>query len=370
MSGVTSSRLRILHANIQGLKEKTLELESVLREEHVDVFCVNEHWLLEDEFWALTIPGFRTASGFCRSERIRGGVGIYVRDGIGFRSMKLEGSSTEVQCEVSGIFLNEFNLQVISMYRSPSGVFDAFAGALSRILDGLDTSKQTVIAGDFNVHFENDRDRDALELCNLFRSYAFSGLVGFSTRLNACLDNVFADCLLPSPSVERYSLRQQCLSDHDGVVLTVSVPSNSLRCKKRINYRPITDIGLFKLYSMVELVNWNFISDPGIDVDGKFGLFIDVVRETVDKCFPVKSKLVDMHSGVSHSIQWYGSKLRDMRERLRLLTSMHYDDPVRMPRDILLKYRHKYRQELISAKKGLMSASLVGQIIHSQPCGK
>lgn len=226
--------LRILYANVQGIRNKTLEFETLLRDEKISIFCISEHWLVNDKFEALNIPGYRAASGFCRSENKRGGVAIYTMEGIDYESLNIEGLSVEMQCEVSGIFLKQFNLQVVTVYRSPSGVVDIFAGVLSLVLDKLSPINQTVVAGDFNVHFENVKDLDALDLCSIFSSYALSRQVYFSTRLNACIDNIFADQQLSSAVAEKCELRAQLLSDHDGIIFSINVPKRPCKLKKEL----------------------------------------------------------------------------------------------------------------------------------------
>ena len=47
--------LKVLHYNIQGLCNKNLQLEILLRDERVDVLCLNEHWLTQGELNSLVI---------------------------------------------------------------------------------------------------------------------------------------------------------------------------------------------------------------------------------------------------------------------------------------------------------------------------
>lgn len=60
------------------------------------------------------------------------------------------------------------------------------------MLDKLDHRKPTVIAGDFNVHFEL-QTKEALQLTDLFSTYGLVGTVSDLTRGKACLDNIFTN---------------------------------------------------------------------------------------------------------------------------------------------------------------------------------
>lgn len=348
---VVSSGLRILHANVQGIEEKILEYESILDEEQIDLFCVNEHWLRESGFAALKIAGFRAVSGFCRSDRIKGGVGIYAREGIDCETMNLERFSVEIQGEVTGVFLNRFNIQLLSVYRSPSGVLDEFAGILTSVLDRIRPTSQVIVMGDFNVHFERDRDGEVRDLCGVFDSYSLSGLVHFNTRCDACLDNVFVDLEVSSAAVSRCCLAEQFLSDHDGVILSLNIPNNCYRHKQRVAYRPITETGLFDLYGLVEQESWNFVTASNLTVDTKFNMFMNTISDAIKTALPLKSKLIDAGQGKKFPITWFNNDLKNMREQLKLLVRMNKDDPVLMPRETVRGYRAQYRRALAVEKR-------------------
>lgn len=343
--------LRVLHGNIQGIKEKITELEVILRQGEIDIFCVNEFWLEGDEFDAINIAGYRAASGFCRSERKHGGVAIYVRDGIQYRSLGLEMLSVEMQCEVTGVLLTDVSTQILTFYRSPSADLEVFLEILTQALDRLSPSNFTVVTGDFNVHFENDRDSNTLELCSVFESYSLFRQVYFNTRLNACLDNIFIDFQTTSAEVYKYDLRGQFLSDHDAIVLAVVIPSGTSKNKHRVNYRPVNSTGLFNLYREVEEVDWGFISHVDIGVGEKFQRFIDVICEAIETNLPIKSRIVGVCDSTGHDIKWFSAELDAMREKLKLLVRLHRENPALVSKETVTRYRSGYRKELVLAKK-------------------
>jgi len=73
----------ILNIDCQSLRSKFYLFEQLLYSCNVpfDVICVTETWLNNDEIEFFKIPNFTFSGAQCDSRG--GGVGVYVRDGIG-----------------------------------------------------------------------------------------------------------------------------------------------------------------------------------------------------------------------------------------------------------------------------------------------
>jgi hypothetical protein len=71
----------ILHYNVQGINNKLLELNILLQSElvDVDVLCLREHWLREENIKLISIDKFKLAGNFSRSKSDHGGSYIYVK---------------------------------------------------------------------------------------------------------------------------------------------------------------------------------------------------------------------------------------------------------------------------------------------------
>nr|CAH7768692.1 unnamed protein product [Callosobruchus chinensis] len=72
---------------MQCLRNKTEVVEIELAKYKVDIFCVSEHWLNEDQVQACTIQGYQLASMYYRSSCKNGGVGDW---NVDFSSNSLE----------------------------------------------------------------------------------------------------------------------------------------------------------------------------------------------------------------------------------------------------------------------------------------
>ncbi|RYA68204.1 hypothetical protein DD592_26905 [Enterobacter cloacae complex sp. 2DZ2F20B] len=107
------------------------------------------------------------------------------------RLQNLEQLSIEKHGEISGIYMNNLEIYVINVYRSPSGDLNKFLSTLVKVFGIINTLKNNIIlTGDFNVKFDKE---DPLKDCLLdfMRTYGLFHLVEFPTRNNNCLDNVF-----------------------------------------------------------------------------------------------------------------------------------------------------------------------------------
>lgn len=80
----SSQSLKILHLNIQGLRNKLTELEHFTYDNSQTVLiALNEHWILDsEEIKTLNFKNYNISTHFCRKRKERGGVLIYTREDI------------------------------------------------------------------------------------------------------------------------------------------------------------------------------------------------------------------------------------------------------------------------------------------------
>jgi len=69
----------------------------------------------------------------CRNVRKNGGAGIFIKDGLNFSKIDLSQFNSELNCEFSCIRLVDYNLIVVSLYRSPNGDLNKFFCVLKRL---------------------------------------------------------------------------------------------------------------------------------------------------------------------------------------------------------------------------------------------
>lgn len=339
-----NSLFNIFHLNIQCLKNKVIDLNVFLIDSNIDILCINEHWLVEDEVEYITLEGYYLASNFSRKSNIHGGVAIFCKNIYNCSTItQINKLSVELHCELTGVVCDKFI--IITTYRSPSlGDFDIFLQTLANVLNFISQKNKNVIfTGDFNVHFNNP-DKHVHAIINIFSSFGFIACNTSPTRLENCLDNIFINFSFDNCKLH---ILDPKLSDHAGINLSVN-NCRPPQLSKKISYRPISDIGLFHMNSYLQQIDWRFIDDPSFDIDTKSNSFLDTIIFALDKYFPVKSKILNNNK---INLNWYTNDLRQMRESLHLLLDVYKKSPSNDLKELIKHKKRTYRNELIRAKK-------------------
>lgn len=339
-----NSLFNIFHLNIQCLKNKVIDLNVFLIDSNIDILCINEHWLVEDEVEYITLEGYYLASNFSRKSNIHGGVAIFCKNIYNCSTItQINKLSVELHCELTGVVCDKFI--IITTYRSPSlGDFDIFLQTLANVLNFISQKNKNVIfTGDFNVHFNNP-DKHVHAIINIFSSFGFIACNTSPTRLENCLDNIFINFSFDNCKLH---ILDPKLSDHAGINLSVN-NCRPPQLSKKISYRSISDIGLFHMNSYLQQIDWRFIDDPSFDIDTKSNSFLDTIIFALDKYFPVKSKILNNNK---INLNWYTNDLRQMRESLHLLLDVYKKSPSNDLKELIKHKKRTYRNELIRAKK-------------------
>ena len=190
-STTTERSINLLHLNIRSVRNKANELEALLQEKDVDVLCLTEHWLTDDEAAVFNIDRYELISCFARKQSRGGGSAIFCKPPMNCINDRFSVDLSIESCiEISSIVLKDFNLWLVAVYRPPSADLDRFIEVLDGVIDKIGVDKMIIIVGDFNVHF-NTNDRDCARLCDAMGCSGFQPMIEGVTRRNACLDNVF-----------------------------------------------------------------------------------------------------------------------------------------------------------------------------------
>ncbi|KAF1018679.1 MAG: hypothetical protein GAK29_04153 [Acinetobacter bereziniae] len=139
--------------------------------------------------------------------------------------------SKEIDCELCGIFIPNYNVIIVSLYRSPKGDFKIFVDILTKLMEIIDyRKKQIIIDGDCNIYF-NTSETNKVQICDFFKTYGMYKLVQFPTRNLAHLDNVFTNIKHGLIFAKPFD---NSIGDHNqeillNVKINVSKPCNKLR---------------------------------------------------------------------------------------------------------------------------------------------
>jgi exonuclease III len=246
------THFKILHQNIRGLFHKTDELLNSITLISPHVLCLTEHHLLTNELEMINLAPYVLGAQCCRHSYKQGGVSIFVSKDIQSYPIDLNHFNKEKDLEICALKINlqQTNLIIICIYRSPTGDYKYFLKKLEVILNDLykGTTKM-ILCGDFNInHLESNSRKNLLE--SLLSSFNLFSTITFPTRItissSTLIDNIYIDInnykFLVYPLING-------LSDHDAQVMELT---NIHNINPKIHYTSIRKIDDISTQSFTE----------------------------------------------------------------------------------------------------------------------
>lgn len=186
--------IKLVHNNIQGMLGKELFIELFLNSEDVNILCLTEHWLKNDQLM-FSFNNHHLASSFNRENAIRGGSLILIQNGIKYKERTdIVTLSVERTIEIACIELE--HLIVLSVYRPPNSSFDIFEKTMDVALSKIKCNKNVTVCGDFNVDLLVGSGNSS-KLKSLFMCYNLGNLFLEPTRITetsaTCIDNIYSN---------------------------------------------------------------------------------------------------------------------------------------------------------------------------------
>lgn len=118
---------------------------------------------------------------------------------------KIDSFSQEKHCELSCVYLQEYDIVCICVYRSPCGDLNIFLDIMNLVL-GEVLQRRVVLCGDFNLKF-NTQENATIRFCDLLLSYGFIQTITSNTRGNSCIGPSLIIYICPSKRSLLHSTR-------------------------------------------------------------------------------------------------------------------------------------------------------------------
>jgi exonuclease III len=148
--------LRLYHQNIRGIKGKIEEIMIHLAGETPNIICLMEHHLRDFEINITCFSMYKLGAKFCRKNLKNGGVCIFIREDLKFTTINVQTHCKEQDLEIAVIQIRckGSKLNIITLYRAPTGDFDYFINKLDLILNSLAKyNTEFIIRGDININY-------------------------------------------------------------------------------------------------------------------------------------------------------------------------------------------------------------------------
>lgn len=330
---------------------------------NTDIVCICEHWVSRTEIEDIRIDGFILASAFSRSNGVRGGTAIFLKNTLEYNELQylVELSISHV-CEVAAIYVKNYNLICIEVYRVPSiNNFDLFVDCLYNVLNVLcfrnKSNASVILGGDFNVDLLVD-DYQKSVFVNLLMCFNLKCRILDITRPNnyssmgTCIDNIATS--IHSDRIISVHVEPTVVSDHHAIIGLFNVDNNICRpvqskpAKDTRIIRPIDEINVLYFTLLLSKVNWLGLYSLST-VRDKFEYFFTMFLNIVDTVFPVK--YVSNISKRPRKPKWYSKHLSDLKEKCMLLYNMFRCTGRCYYRESYNCMKSKYKSEILKAKR-------------------
>lgn len=353
--------------NVQCLRNKIEVISFFIDDEKPDILCISEHWLLKDELeFYSKLMDLDLATAYTRYLFKNGGTAIFVSSALSFKPIDLSAFCAEKTLELSGIELNlvDTGYLIVSVYRSPDGVFNEFIELLERCLHFLSRkSVKIILLGDINIHLEIP-SREETTFANQLRSFGLFIGNRLPTRGEACLDTVATN--LDSWDI-KVSIVDAMVADHLAVVVEVGAALVSTKSKSNYSWhrnynftkRTVKNENMPLLQRELANTVWESSIDT-VDPNVAFDQFLGTLSDNFDKVFPCKkfSKSSSGNKPNSNKIldkSWYTPDLKRHSNYVKAVHDRFKSESSTGIKDKLfslyLKAKKSYRIKVQEAKK-------------------
>jgi len=277
--------LKIINVNIQSLSNKVNQINLLLQNVKVQVMCLTEHWVSEENMSNINFTDYLIAASFCRKQYIHGGVLLLVNQNVPTKPLNISSYSIEKHIEICGIQLPEEKSLIVAVYRSPVGNEDIFFETIGIVLDSLLTNyprHKIYLVGDYNINILQDT-KTSENLIGVMVEHNLHHIFTEPSRITSatstCIDNIFTNT---SPEDCEARTINFHLADHHGQLLTVFANQPEKR-KEVIHGRTVNNENIENFKSLLDSVNWNIVYSDTLSSSEAYANFHGILMECFDK---------------------------------------------------------------------------------------
>lgn len=328
--------------NIRSINANLDELLLFLQNDsyfNLDVIVLTETWH-DPNNCSYFIPGYKTFYSTMKRNQ-NDGIIVFVKHLLDIDLYEYNLCEANIVKLVINNYVVPLNL--LCIYRSPTGVINEFLTRLEAILlsdkDIVDKN-MTILLGDININIigNNNVENDYLDLLS---SNGFISLINVYTRIpsgssnNSCIDHIFIKSNKNKKSLDDFvaGVLQTDFSDHYTTIL--SIPKIIKETQKSASFEYIN---FKKLNDLLKIVNWSdlySIGEVNESLDFVYARILDALN---------KSKSLKLLNSKSNRIKnWMTSGLLcsvRKKQELSLKTKKHPNNKN------LIKYYKNYRNKL------------------------
>ena len=295
--------------NCRSMRNKGAAIADLVTSANAEIFALTETHIRSDDtpsFIDDITPVEYKLHHKTRTGRMGGGVGFLVRKEYECSIVNTPNFGSFEHIVVNVRWHNQ-NIHFVSLYRPPNSSiadffeeFMTFSGCIAAI------SSQTIISGDFNIHFDttsinSTRFQAILHSCNLTQH------INFPTHIHGhTLDFLitFSDF-----SGLRHIKNIGCISDHFAIACQFDLASPPKYSAKQITFRQFHKINMTQIKH--DIGSTTFVNAPSTNASDLHKQYIEDMSNVLEKHAPLKTKPLRKPAPV-----WVTQKYREAK-RLR-----------------------------------------------------
>ena len=272
-----------------GLKNKKLMIEEIIKQENIDVFCLQEVEI--EHSFNKNLLDLRGFAFELENNSLKARVGIYVKNSIKYvRRMDLEGIDShlviiDISCLVKTI-------RIINIYRTftPQGGVSARAKFRTQLeVIKMAMTNDTILLGDFNMDYSKQYDMQYAHrnlfsdfdevmsdefLVQLVKFETWSRLVELSSRASI-LDHIYVKDISIAKSLTSF---KPCFGDHSAIMLNVAVNKSKPKTEFKRDWRKYSKE---LLLSRLSNADWNIKYDTVQDYWNHFENQLVIIVDSI-----------------------------------------------------------------------------------------
>ena len=333
--------LSILHINTRSLIHKLSNVQTLIDQCNVEfsIIGLTETWLDDVSDRMVSIPGYKF-NCVNRPNRIGGGVGCFVKNGIPFvcRNDLCRKNDIFDWMAIELVMTASKNSIIYVVYRPPNSNFEFFIDSLyASLISANLQNKHAYILGDFNINLLADDSRNIKSsfIDSLF-NFSLFPLIKSPTRVTdysaTLIDNIFTNNITTIYA----ALLCSDISDHFPICAFLDhsskkqSPSTSNK-ERNLNTRNLNQLNVFFLN-----YDWSSILQSN-NVDEAFAIFVDILINALNHFCPLRSR-----KSVRFKRPWFTSGLLISSKRKNNLYLKYLKNRNLVNKQSYIKYKNLF----------------------------
>ena len=352
-----NEKVSLLLLNAQSIKNKELEIRDAIFELKADLAIVTETWLKDsDNVWVecceLNKDGLKM-DVVNRSERPGGGIAIIHKRNIKVKTSKA-GNARSFEYAVWKVQFKDITVTILAIYRPPYSdvnrvTVNMFLEDFSKFLPDFITDEQNVIImGDFNIHINDETDRNAQAFKELIDGLGLEQHVTSAThKAGNILDHLYTEVGGNIKIIQ--CVNKDYISDHCIIQTTLGIPKDHIK-QSTVTYRKFSSIDKTVFQNDLQF-DYSDINN----VNELIAKFEERTRDVIDKHAPEKTKTVMVRP---RNI-WYTPEVKHQKQEVRKKERRWKKKKTNCNWNILKEEKRKYRNLLKHTKKEILNSQVI-----------